>query len=95
MEITIREIESLAKLSKLALNDDEKTRLASEMGQIIDFANRLSSLNTDTENPTLFTSDIYNVFREDVVEPSMPAEDILKNAPAADMGCFVVPKTVE
>ncbi len=95
MEITIQEIEHLAKLSKLALTEEEKTRLKSEMGQIIDFANKLSALDTNAADPTMFASSLYNVFRDDTVESSLPTDAILQNAPEAEMGCFVVPKTVE
>ncbi len=95
MAITIQEIEHLAKLSKLALSSEEKTRLQTEMAQIIDFANKLSELDTDSEDPTMFASATYNVFRDDRVKPSLDTDSILQNAPEAEMGCFVVPKTVE
>ena len=32
--------------------------------------------------------------REDVVEPSLPRDEVLKNAPQVAAGCVVVPKTV-
>ena len=32
--------------------------------------------------------------RADVVEPSLPREEVLKNAPQVAAGCVVVPKTV-
>ena len=45
--------------------------------------------------PTMHVANIHNVFRDDVVKPSYDTALILKNAPESDMGCFVVPKTVE
>lgn len=33
-------------------------------------------------------------FRDDIVKPSLPFEEVLKNAPQKQAGCFVVPKTV-
>ncbi len=94
MAITIQEIEHLAKLSKLALSGEEKQRLTGEMQNILEFADKLAGLKTDAD-PTLFTAEGHNVFREDVVCPSLPTVGILQNAPEADMECFVVPKTVE
>jgi aspartyl-tRNA(Asn)/glutamyl-tRNA(Gln) amidotransferase subunit C len=36
-----------------------------------------------------------NVFRADVVEPSLPVADVLAGAPAADQGKFLVPQILE
>ena len=94
MAITMQEIEHLAKLSKLALTDEEKQRLTGEMQSILTFADKLSALDTDAD-PTLSAAEGKNVFREDVIMPSLPTAAILQNAPKADMECFVVPKTVE
>lgn len=94
MAITIQEIEHLANLSRLALSEEEKERLTGEMQSILTFADKLSTLDTEVD-PTMFAADGKNVFREDVVKPSLPTAEILQNAPKADMECFVVPKTVE
>jgi len=94
MAITMQEIEHLAKLSKLALTDEEKERLTGEMQSILAFADKLSALETDAD-PTMNASEGQNVFREDEIKPSLPTAAILQNAPEADMECFVVPKTVE
>lgn len=95
MAITMQEIEHLAKLSKLSLSEEEKTRLVGEMQDILAFADKLSTLDTEAAEPTMFAAEGQNVFREDEIRPSLSPEEILKNAPKADMGCFVVPKTVE
>ena len=94
MAITIQEIEHLAKLSKLELSGEEKERLTEEMQSILAFADKLSALSTMAD-PTMFAGEGRNVFREDEIKPSLPTEAILQNAPEKDMGCFVVPKTVE
>lgn len=95
MAITMQEIEHLAKLSKLSLSEEEKERLTGEMQSILAFADKLSALDTKGADPTMFAAEGQNVFREDIIIPSLPAEAILQNAPEADMQCFVVPKTVE
>lgn len=94
MAITMQEIEHLAKLSKLALSDAEKEALTGEMQSILSFADKLSGLDTAAD-PTMFAAEGKNVFREDVIKPSLSTAEILQNAPEADMECFVVPKTVE
>ncbi len=94
MAITMKEIEHLAKLSRLALSDEEKQRLTSEMQSILAFADKLSALETEVD-PTMFAADGKNIFRKDEIKPSLSPSEILQNAPRADMECFVVPKTVE
>ncbi len=94
MAITMQEIEHLAKLSKLALSEEEKERLTGEMQSILAFADKLSALDTAAD-PTMFAAEGQNVFREDEIKPSLPTAAILQNAPEQDMECFVVPKTVE
>jgi aspartyl-tRNA(Asn)/glutamyl-tRNA(Gln) amidotransferase subunit C len=37
---------------------------------------------------------LQNVLREDVVEPSLPIEEVLKNAPEVDGRFFKVPKII-
>ncbi|MBE7024989.1 MAG: Asp-tRNA(Asn)/Glu-tRNA(Gln) amidotransferase subunit GatC [Ruminococcaceae bacterium] len=94
MAITMQEVEHLAKLSKLALSEEEKERLTGEMQSILSFADKLSTLETAAD-PTMFAADGQNVFRRDEIKPSLPTAAILQNAPEKDMECFVVPKTVE
>jgi len=94
MAITMQEIEHLAKLSKLALSEEEKERLTGEMQSILEFADKLSALDTAAD-PTMFAAEGRNVFRADEIRPSLPTSALLQNAPEADMECFVVPKTVE
>lgn len=95
LSITIKEIEHLAALSRLLLTDGEKERLATEMSGIIDFAGKIAELDVGDIKPTMHASDIFNVFREDVVCESLPTQKILANAPESDEGCFIVPKAVD
>jgi len=95
MSITIKELEHLAKLSRLSLTDEEKERLTGEMAGILDFAKTLNELDSSSIAPTMHPGAASNVFREDVAKESYDRKDILKNAPKADETSFVVPKTVE
>ena len=89
--ITTEDIEYVAKLAKLKLSDSEKEMLTSQMGDIVEFANDISKLDTDGVKPTNHILEIKNVLREDEVKPSYSRDEILKNAPAKEAGCIVVP----
>lgn len=95
MSITIKEIEHLAKLSRLNLTDEEKNRLTEEMAGILDFAEALQKADLEGASHMFHTGERSNIFREDKICPSYAREDILKNAPMKDNATFLVPKTVE
>lgn len=95
MKITTDDVRYVANLARLNVTDDEAEKLTSEMESIINFANMLSELDTADIAPTNHAMKIENVFREDIVGESYKREDILKNAPSQDSGCYSVPKVVE
>jgi aspartyl-tRNA(Asn)/glutamyl-tRNA(Gln) amidotransferase subunit C len=94
MPITVKDVEKIAKLAKLSFSEEEKEKFSRQLGQIIDYVEKLKELNTETVLPTYHVVAVHNVFRRDEVEPSMPREDVLKNAPAKKRGYFSVPKVI-
>ena len=95
MKITAEEVKYVANLAKLYVDEEETGKLTSEMESIINFANMLSEIDTQCIAPTNHAMKVQNVFREDIIEKSYSQEDILKNAPSQEGGCYLVPKVVE
>ena len=95
MKITTDEVKYVANLAKLYVNEAEAEKLTTEMESIINFANMLSEIDTESIAPTNHAMKVQNVFRDDIIENSYSQEDILKNAPSQDGGCYLVPKVVE
>lgn len=95
MKITTDEVKYVANLAKLYVDDAEAEKLTTEMESIINFADMLSEIDTASIAPTNHAMKVQNVFREDVVADSYSREDILKNAPSQEGGCYLVPKVVE
>lgn len=95
MKITKETIEHVANLARLKLTEQEKEKLTSEMGNILDYVDKLNELDTSKVEPTNHVLPIKNVFREDEVRESFNREKILANAPSSEDGCFKVPKVVE
>ena len=93
MKVTTEQLHHVASLARLKFTDEELKNLNLEA--IIEFADKLSEIDTEKEAITNYISDIHNVFREDEVKPSFDRDDILKNAPAKARGCVLVPKVVE
>ncbi len=95
MLITDEIIDYVSSLARLDLSGEEKTKIKGEIEKIIDYMDVLNTLDTTGVEPMSHVLPVTNVFREDVVAPSVPREEILANAPEVDHGAFRVPKTVE
>ncbi|MBA2382491.1 MAG: Asp-tRNA(Asn)/Glu-tRNA(Gln) amidotransferase subunit GatC [Chloroflexi bacterium] len=85
------DVEHVAHLARLGLTDDELGRLQGQLNHILDQYTKLAELDTDSIAPTAQTIELENILREDVVTPSLPVEEILRNAPDAAGGYIVSP----
>ncbi len=85
------DVEHVAHLARLGLTDEEVALLQGQLNHILDQYAKLAELPTDEIPPTAQTIELENILREDVVTPSLPAEEVLRNAPDAAGGYVVVP----
>ncbi len=95
MAISKDEIIHIAKLACLNLTEEEIEKYAQDMTDILEFAEIVNNLNTDEIKETVGINGEYNVFRKDEVKPSLPREELLKNAPSQDEGMFRIPKVIQ
>lgn len=95
MKITREQVEHVAHLARLNLTEEEKDSMTKDMAAIIGFADQINALDIADVKPTDHVIPINNVFRDDVIAPSMDREKLLSNAPNQEDGCFSVPKVVE
>ena len=91
MAISRDEVLHVARLARLALTDDEITRLTDELDKILDAVGVVSELDLADVPPTSHPLDLVNVWDEDVPRDSLPLEDVLANAPEPEDGLFRVP----
>ena len=89
------DIDHVALLARLALTDEERTRLREQLGVILEHAAKVGEVAADDVSPTASAVPQVNVFRADEPEPSLPRELVLSNAPEAEEGRFRVPRVVE
>jgi aspartyl-tRNA(Asn)/glutamyl-tRNA(Gln) amidotransferase subunit C len=92
VSITRDEVAHLARLARLALADDELNRFAAQLDVIITAVARVQEVAAAGIPPTSHAADLRNVFRDDVITPSLGAEAALAQAPAAEQGRFRVPR---
>ncbi len=84
MPLTRIQVEHIAELAKLRLSEDEIAKMTEQLSAILDYAARLQELNTDSIPPTASVVPLHNIMRDDVVEPSLPREQVITNAPDKD-----------
>ena len=94
MSLTEKEVRHVAKLSALQLGDEEIATRCKELGAILEYVERLSSLSTRGVVPTSHVHGVVNFFRDDVIKDSLPIEELERNAPDFKNGCFRVPKII-
>ena len=73
-EISKKEVEHIAGLARIRLDDREKEKMATELGAILSYIDKLKEVNTEGIEPVAHITGLENVFRND--EPSKkPSRD--------------------
>ncbi|MEO8875939.1 MAG: Asp-tRNA(Asn)/Glu-tRNA(Gln) amidotransferase subunit GatC [Polyangiaceae bacterium] len=89
------QIEHVATLASLSLNDAEKTAMATELAAIVKYVDELNEVDTTGVPATLNVQLEHAAWRADVIEPSLTHEEALAEAPQEAHGGFAVPVFVE
>lgn len=79
----------IAKLAKLNINDKLIDKYQHQMTDIVGFVSELEELKTEGVTPTSQVTGLVNVFRDDIISPSMSQEEVLANAPRKHNGFFL------
>ena len=95
MEITQQDVEKVAQLARLAVTPSEKETFAEQLTQILTHVEKLNQYDTAGVEPTSTVMGHMNVFREDIVRPSLSVEKALANAPQRESDGFAVPRILE
>ena len=95
MKITPEQVDYVALLGRLSLEPEERKKYQAQLDDILKYMDMLGEVDTDDVEPMAGPVELYTPLREDVVKPSLPAEEALANAPARAGGSFRVPKVLE
>jgi aspartyl-tRNA(Asn)/glutamyl-tRNA(Gln) amidotransferase subunit C len=94
-QISRDDVQHLAQLSSLALSDDEIQAMQTDLGNILNYVNQLSELDTTGVEPTYQVTDLDNVWRADIVDDyGIDRDDLLALAPESKDGQIKVPKVL-
>jgi aspartyl-tRNA(Asn)/glutamyl-tRNA(Gln) amidotransferase subunit C len=86
------EVAHLARLSRLAVTDEELDRFAGQLDQVLAAVARVGEAAVADVPPMTHAVPLTNVLRADEVTPSLPRNAVLAGAPAAEDGRFRVPR---
>ena len=89
------DIDHVARLARLQLSDEEKSRLREQLGVILEAAARVQEVAAEDVPPTSYAIPRSNVLRADDQRPCLPLEEALAGAPEIESDRFKVPRVVE
>ena len=83
-EMTPDAVRHLAGLARIALSDEEITKLAGELGAIVSAVETVQSVAGEDVPPTSHPIPLGNVFRNDIVGDTLKTDEALAGAPDHD-----------
>jgi aspartyl-tRNA(Asn)/glutamyl-tRNA(Gln) amidotransferase subunit C len=89
-DVTPDLVRHLANLARIELDESEVVRFTEQLGVILDSVAKISSAIDESTPATSHPIPLANVFREDVIEPSLSQEQALSGAPDQGQGRFRV-----
>jgi aspartyl-tRNA(Asn)/glutamyl-tRNA(Gln) amidotransferase subunit C len=95
MSVDLATVKRVAKLSRIAVSEDEAVRMMGELNGILGFVEQLNEVDVSGVEPLTSVVPVAMKKRADVVNDGGKAADIVANAPATDENFFLVPKVVE
>ncbi len=87
-------VETIAQLARLEFSEAEKAMFIEQFSRIVEYVNAINELELEAYEPLINVLELTNVFREDQVQPSLPVDEALQNAPQRKELFFKVPKVL-
>lgn len=93
--ITEKDVRYIAALARIHLKDDEVNHLTQDLEAILGYIAKLNKLDVANVEPTSHVLPMKNVYRDDIIKPSLPQKEALRIAVEQAKGAFKVPKVIE
>ncbi len=95
MKITLEEVDYVANLGRLSLDEESKKLYQSQLNFILEYMDKLGEVNTDDVAPMAGPVDLFTPLRDDKVTASLTQDEALANAPDRVGDTFRAPKIIE
>ena len=88
--VTEKDVQHIAELADVGISPGELDTFTHQFNAILEYFDILDRV----EGTGQTERDLYNVLREDIVEPSLSQDDVLKNAPFREDGFIKAPRVM-
>lgn len=95
MSITTADIQSIAHLARLAIDEKQSDDYAQDLSKILSMMDILSQVDTDDITPLTNVHDMQQVLRADVPEYAIDRTINQSVAPQVADGLYLVPQVIE
>lgn len=95
MSISREDIEKVAVLARIKVDDEQVAALEKDLGNILDLVDQLGAADTDSVEPMAHPLDAVQRLRPDVVTETNQREAFQAIAPATEDGLYLVPRVIE
>ncbi len=95
MSVDIDTVKRVAKLARIALDDEKASTMKGELNTILGFIDQLNEVDIDGVAPMTSVVDTAMKKRKDIVSDGDRAEDVVANAPEVEDNFFMVAKVIE
>ena len=95
MAISRNDIEKVALLARIKVDEDQITALEKDLGNILDLVDQLQNADTSMTEPMAHPLDAVQRLRPDVVTETNQREAFQAIAPATENGLYLVPRVIE
>lgn len=95
MALDKSDVESIAHLARLAIDEADIPGYASNLSNILDLVEQMNEVDTSGVEPMAHPLEAAQRLRADVVTEGNQREHLQEHAPAVENGLFLVPKVIE
>jgi aspartyl-tRNA(Asn)/glutamyl-tRNA(Gln) amidotransferase subunit C len=88
-------VEHVAALARIGLTEAEIERMQDQLGAVLEHISMLQEVDTSDIPPTAQVLPLHSVMRDDELQPSLPLEQVLRNAPRTEDGYIRVNAVLE
>ena len=95
MSVDLATVKRVARLARIAVNEEDANRMTGELNAILGFVQQLDEVDISGVEPMTSVIPMALRRRDDIITDGNKAQDIVANAPGSEENFFVVPKVIE
>ncbi len=95
MSLDVEEIQKIAHLARLAIDEKDIPEYAQNLSNILDLVEQMSAVDTSGIEPMSHPLELPQRLRADTVTESNQRDLFQENAPKVERGLFLVPQVIE